>query len=68
MATADISLKDIPKILHKLPVREQEKLLAELEKLSELKKRKLAQDKFLAFVKEVWPTLDRKSTRLNSSH
>lgn len=56
MASANISIKDIPKILHKLPVREQEKLLAELEKLAELKKRKLAQDKFLAFVKEVWPT------------
>jgi predicted phage terminase large subunit-like protein len=35
---------------------EQEKLLAELEKLQELKMRKLAQTKFLAFVKEVWPT------------
>ena len=31
-------------------------LLAELEKLAELKSRQLAQDKFLAFVKEVWPT------------
>ena len=56
MVAASVSLKDIPKILHKLPVREQEKLLAELDKLAELKKRKLAQDKFLAFVKEVWPT------------
>ena len=56
MAKGDVSLKDIPKILHKLPPREQEKLLAELDKLAELKKRKLAQDKFLAFVKEVWPT------------
>ena len=36
----DISLKDIPKILHMLPPYEQEKLLAELEKLGELKKRK----------------------------
>ena len=52
----DIALTDIPKILHKLPLHEQERLLAELEKLAELKKRKLAQDKFLAFVKEVWPT------------
>ena len=50
-----ISLKDIPKILHKLPLHEQEKLLAELEKLSELKQRKLSQDKFLAFTKQVWP-------------
>ena len=52
----DISLTDIPKIIHKLPLHEQEKLLAELEKLDELKKRKLSQDKFLSFVKEVWPT------------
>jgi len=51
-----VSLKDIPKILHKLPLHEQEQLLAELEKLGELKKRKAAQDRFLPFVKEVWPT------------
>jgi len=52
----DISLTDIPKILHLLAPAEQEVLLAELEKLAELKSRQLAQDKFLAFVKEVWPT------------
>jgi predicted phage terminase large subunit-like protein len=52
----DISLIDIPKILHKLPPREQELLLAELDKLAEMKQRKLSQTKFLAFVKEVWPT------------
>lgn len=52
----EISLADLPKILPALPLHEQEVLLAELEKLAELKKRKLAQDKFLAFVKEVWPT------------
>jgi len=39
-----------------LPVHEQERLLAELEKLSELKKRKLCREKFLTFVNEVWPT------------
>ena len=55
-ALKDVNLKDIPKILHLLPQHEQELLLAELDKLAELKKRKLAQDKFLAFVKEVWPT------------
>jgi predicted phage terminase large subunit-like protein len=55
-SSLNISIKDIPKILHKLPVHEQEVLLAELEKLAELKKRRLAQTKFLAFVKEVWPT------------
>ena len=51
-----ISLTDIPKILHKLPIHEQELLLAELEKLSELKRCKLSQDRFLKFVQEVWPT------------
>ena len=54
--TGDISLRDIPKILHKLPVHEQEVLLAELEKLAEMKRQQLAQEKFLKFVKEVWPT------------
>ena len=53
---ANISLKDIPKILPKLSLPEQEKLLAELEKLHELKSKKVAQDKFLGFVKEVWPS------------
>jgi predicted phage terminase large subunit-like protein len=55
-ALNNVSLKDIPSILPLLSLPEQEKLLAELEKLQELKVRKLAQDKFLAFVKEVWPT------------
>lgn len=52
----NISLKDIPTILPALSPGEQEKLLAELEHLQSLKTRKLAQDKFLAFVKEAWPT------------
>jgi predicted phage terminase large subunit-like protein len=52
----NISLKDIPSILPALSPPEQEKLLAELEHLQNLKKRKLAQEKFLAFVTEAWPT------------
>jgi predicted phage terminase large subunit-like protein len=52
----NISLKDIPSILPALTPGEQEKLLAELEHLQALKTRKLAQEKFLAFVKEAWPT------------
>ncbi len=55
-AQPSISLADLPKILPRLPLHEQERLLAELEKLSDLKKRQACQDKFLAFVKEVWPT------------
>lgn len=52
----NISLKDIPTILPALSPGEQEKLLAELEHLQSLKTRKLAQERFLAFVKEAWPT------------
>lgn len=52
----EISLADIPKILPSLPVHEQEVLLAELDKLAELRGRQVMQDKFLGFVKEVWPT------------
>lgn len=55
-ALENVSLKDIPAILPLLSLPEQEKLLAELEKLQELKMRSLAQSRFLAFVKEVWPT------------
>ena len=51
-----ISLKDIPTILPQLSLAEQELLLAQLEKLQELKGKKLAQDRFLAFVSQVWPT------------
>jgi len=53
---ADISLEDIPTILPQLSLAEQELLLAQLEKLQELKGKKLAQDRFLAFVGQVWPS------------
>ena len=52
----DVSLKDIPNILPHLTVTEQERLLAELDKLMDLRKQRTLQDKFLTFVKEVWPT------------
>jgi predicted phage terminase large subunit-like protein len=52
----EIDLNDIPKILPALSVAEQEQLLAELEKLEALKRNKNAQEKFMAFVKEAWPT------------
>jgi predicted phage terminase large subunit-like protein len=52
----DVSLQDIPGILPSLSLAEQELLLAQLEKLQELKTKKLAQDKFLKFVEQVWPT------------
>lgn len=54
--TSDISLRDIPKILPMLSLPEQERLLAELGKLQELKDRELANTKFLSFVNQVWPT------------
>ena len=53
---ADVSLQDIPGILSSLSLAEQELLLAQLDKLTELKTKKLAQDKFLKFVEQVWPT------------
>jgi predicted phage terminase large subunit-like protein len=56
MMIADISLEDIPTILPQLSLAEQELLLAQLEKLQELKGKKLAQDRFLAFVGQVWPS------------
>jgi hypothetical protein len=52
----NISLKDIPAILPALSPAEQEKLLAELDHLEALKKQRLAQKKFLAFVGQVWPS------------
>jgi predicted phage terminase large subunit-like protein len=55
-ALENVSLKDIPSILPLLSLPEQEKLLAELEKLQELKTRQLSHSRFLAFVNEVWPT------------
>jgi predicted phage terminase large subunit-like protein len=53
---ASVSLKDVLKILPALSPQEQERLLAELDQLEVLKKRKQAQTKFMAFVKETWPT------------
>ena len=52
----DISLSDIPKVLPLLSTSEQEKLLAQLTKLEELKKQKRAQERFIDFVKQMWPT------------
>jgi hypothetical protein len=51
-----IDLKDIPTILPLLSLAEQEKLLAELDHLEELKGRTLSQEKFMHFVTKVWPT------------
>jgi len=52
----EISLADLPKILPMLPTHEQEYLLAELEKLDELKTKKACHERFLPFVNAVWPT------------
>jgi predicted phage terminase large subunit-like protein len=52
----NVSLKDIPKILHLLPESEQAKLLEDLELLDTLKNKELAQKRFMSFVKKVWPT------------
>jgi len=52
----DISLKDIPSILPKLSVSEQELLLAQLSHLEKLRGRERCQTKFLEYVKQVWPS------------
>ena len=46
-----ISLSDIPKVLPMLSSVEQQKILAELQQLERLQGRKLAQTKFIEFVK-----------------
>jgi predicted phage terminase large subunit-like protein len=51
-----IDLKDIPAILPLLSPAEQEILLAQLDKLEELKGQKLAQERFLKFVEQMWPS------------
>ena len=47
----DIALKDIPTILPLLSLPEQEKLLAELDHLEELKKRNLIQGNFYGLLR-----------------
>ena len=59
MATSpfdNISLKDIPKVLPLLSLEEQEQLLAQLTHLEKLKGRKLAEEKFIEFVNQMWPS------------
>jgi len=52
----DISLKDIPSILGSLSIAEQEQLLAQLDRLEELKFKSLAQQRFIKFVEAMWPS------------
>ena len=53
---SNVSLKDIPKILPLLSEQEKRQVLFELEALQELKRKEGAQNRFLNFVSEVWPT------------
>jgi predicted phage terminase large subunit-like protein len=55
-AASQVSLKDIPKVLHKLSEADLRALEAQLIKLEKLKKREIAQTKFIKFVEKVWPT------------
>jgi len=52
----NITLQDIPKVLPLLSLAEQEQLLAQLTHLEKLKSRKLAEEKFIEFVTQMWPT------------
>ena len=49
------ALQNITKVLPLLSMREQEQLLAELDKLTELREQEQAQKKFVPFVKQMWP-------------
>ena len=51
-----VSLQDIYKILPSLNTQEREHLLSQLGALEKLKNRKVAQEKFLGFVKAMWPS------------
>ena len=55
-AASQVSLQDIPKVLHKLSEADLRALEAQLIKLETLKKREVAQTKFIKFVEKVWPT------------
>jgi predicted phage terminase large subunit-like protein len=52
----NVTLDQIPDILPLLSPTEQEQLLLELDHLETLKSRKLCQDRFLPFVKAMWPS------------
>ena len=52
----NITLKDIPAILPLLSESDRHQLLLELETLQDLKNKELSQEKFIEFVKRVWPT------------
>jgi len=52
----DVSIADIPSIIHRLSPYEQERLLAELEKLDEMKAQALAKQRFIKFVEMMWPS------------
>ena len=49
------ALQNITKVLPLLSMREQEQLLAELDRLTELREQEQAQKKFVPFVKQMWP-------------
>ena len=53
---SSVSLHDIPKILPALSTSDMEMLLAELERLEELKHKQATHEKFMKFVNAVWPT------------
>lgn len=50
-----IDLKDIPSLLPRLSLVEQEALLNELDQLTRIREQDAARDHFLSFVKAMWP-------------
>ena len=55
-AIDSVSLKDIPKVLDKLTEADLRVLEAQLVHLEKLKQREVAQQRFIKFVENVWPT------------
>jgi len=53
---SETTLKDLDKVLPLLTDSEKHNLLVELEHLQKLREKELAQDRFLPFVRKVWPS------------
>ena len=53
------ALQNITKVLPLLSMREQEQLLAELDRLTELREQEQAQKKFVPFVKQIGKSIEK---------
>ena len=53
---SNVALTDLLKVLPKLSEQEMRQVLFELDTLESMKQKELQQERFLEFVKQVWPT------------